>query len=60
METKRCSFCGSEIGYGKGSIFVKVDGTILNFCSSKCRNNHNLGRIPRRVRWTETWIEKNR
>ncbi|MCW7076614.1 MAG: 50S ribosomal protein L24e [Candidatus Syntropharchaeales archaeon] len=60
MEMKKCSFCGKEIELGKGTIFVKVDGTVINFCSSKCRNNIKLGRIPRRVRWTEAWQEKKR
>lgn len=60
MEMKKCSFCGKDIEFGKGMIFVKIDGTVLNLCSSKCRNNFKLGRIPRRVRWTDAWVAKNR
>ncbi|MDD1658851.1 MAG: 50S ribosomal protein L24e, partial [Methanomicrobiales archaeon] len=29
------------------------DGAIFYFCSSKCQNNAKLGRVPRRVRWTQ-------
>jgi len=48
-----CSFCGSEIEPGTGLMYVKNDGTILYFCSSKCWKNYSLGRNPRKVRWTE-------
>lgn len=34
-------------------MFVKKDGSIYYFCSSKCQNNFRLGRVPRRVTWTE-------
>jgi large subunit ribosomal protein L24e len=34
-------------------MFVRKDGAIFYFCSSKCQNNSNLGRVPRRVRWTQ-------
>ena len=33
-------------------MFIKKDGTIFYFCSTKCQNNHKLGRVPRRVEWT--------
>jgi large subunit ribosomal protein L24e len=33
-------------------MFVKRDGTIFYFCSTKCQNNQRLGRVPRRVAWT--------
>jgi len=36
-------------------MFVKKDGTILFFCSSKCERNVRLGRKPHRVRWTERY-----
>jgi large subunit ribosomal protein L24e len=34
-------------------MFVKKDGTIFFFCSTKCQNNHKLGRVSRRVQWTK-------
>jgi large subunit ribosomal protein L24e len=33
-------------------MYVKKDGSVMYFCSSKCQNNHKLGRVPRRVEWT--------
>lgn len=52
METRKCSFCKGDIEVGTGKMFVKKDGSILYFCSSKCENNMKLGRVPRRVEWT--------
>ncbi len=48
-----CSFCDGPVLKGSGMIYVKKDGTIYNFCSSKCRkNNLDLGREGRRQKWT--------
>ncbi|RLF90485.1 50S ribosomal protein L24e [Thermococci archaeon] len=50
---RNCSFCGRELKPGTGSMFVRRDGTILYFCSSKCEKNMlKLGRNPRKVKWT--------
>ena len=52
----RCSFCGNDIPKGTGILFVKKDGKILNFCSSKCeKNTIKLGRIPRNLKWTKSY-----
>ena len=49
-----CSFCDSPILKGTGLMYVKKDGTIFNFCSSKCKkNNLHLGREGRRQKWTQ-------
>lgn len=54
----KCSFCGSEIEIGTGMMFAKNDGKIFYFCSSKCEKNiFKLGRIPRKVKWTEEAIK---
>jgi len=38
---------------GTGMMYVKNDGTILRFCSSKCRKNMlELKRIPRHLKWS--------
>lgn len=34
-----------------GKMFVKSDGSIFYFCSSKCQNNWNLKRDPKKVGW---------
>ncbi|MDH7593528.1 MAG: 50S ribosomal protein L24e [Methanomicrobiales archaeon] len=52
VESRICSFCGRGVEPGTGMMFVRKDGTIYYFCDTKCRRNHELGRVPRRVRWT--------
>lgn len=48
-----CSFCDSPVLKGTGHIYVKKDGTIFNFCSSKCKKNTlTLKREGRRQKWT--------
>ena len=50
----KCTFCGRDIPRGTGMTFVRKTGKILNFCSRKCEKNMlKLGRIPRKVAWTE-------
>lgn len=52
----RCSFCGKNIEKGTGTMFVKKDGKILYFCSSKCdKNLMKLGRVPREIKWTQEY-----
>ncbi len=49
-----CIFCGKNIKKGTGLMYVKKDGTIYNFCSSKCEKNLiKLKRNPRKVKWTK-------
>lgn len=56
VERRVCSFCGGEIEPGTGKMFVKNDGTVLRFCSSKCEKNMlDLGRVPRDVEWTRKY-----
>ena len=59
METRVCSFCQGNIEPGTGTMYVKKDGTVHHFCSSKCRKNLLvLRRVPRRVRWTAAFEHK--
>ncbi|MEM1525667.1 MAG: 50S ribosomal protein L24e [Ignisphaera sp.] len=54
MVVKRmCSFCGYEIEPGTGLMFVRNDGTILWFCSSKCFKNYKLSRDPKKIAWSK-------
>jgi large subunit ribosomal protein L24e len=56
VERKVCSFCGREMEPGTGSLFIRKDGSTFQYCSSKCRKNSlHLGRVPRRVRWTQQY-----
>jgi large subunit ribosomal protein L24e len=50
-EIKKCTFCGNGMEPGTGKMYVKKDGTIQYYCSSKCQNNMKLGRVPRLVEW---------
>lgn len=48
----QCSFCGKNIEAGTGKMFVKRDGSVAYFCSSKCEKNAlKLKRVPRKVGW---------
>jgi len=56
VERRVCSFCGNEIEPGTGSMYIKVDGTVYNFCRTKCHKNMiELKRVPRRTRWTQQY-----
>ena len=49
----KCSFCGSEIERGTGKLYVRKDGSVLRFCSSKCEKNLlKLKRKARKFKWT--------
>ncbi len=51
----KCTFCGITIPKGTGKIYVKKDGKVFNFCSSKCeRNLLKLKRKAASVKWTES------
>ncbi|MCJ2541115.1 MAG: 50S ribosomal protein L24e [Candidatus Thermoplasmatota archaeon] len=60
MVTRRnCTFCGLEIEPGTGKMYVRKDGTIYHFCSSKCQKNLvKLKRVPRRTEWTERYVRE--
>ena len=49
----KCSFCHNEIIPATGKMYVKKDGRVLYFCSSKCdKNMIKIQRNPRTTRWT--------
>ena len=53
-EKRTCSFCGTDIEPGTGKMFIKKDGTVLNFCTNKCyKNMIQLKRVARTTEWTE-------
>ena len=52
----KCSFCRNIIEPGTGTIYVKKDATILNFCTMKCEKNLlKLGRAARYLKWTKVY-----
>ncbi len=49
----QCTFCGHPIAIGTGMMYVKTDGRIFYFCSSKCEKHLlKLKHNPRKSRWT--------
>lgn len=49
----RCSFCGKVIQPATGLMYVRNDGSILRFCSSKCyKNMLKLRRNPKKFKWS--------
>lgn len=53
VERRVCTFCGDEIEPGTGRMYIKKDGVVYHFCTSKCfKNMIVLGRVPRRTTWT--------
>jgi large subunit ribosomal protein L24e len=59
VERRVCSFCGNEIEPGTGKMYVKIDGTIYNFCKNKCHKNLiELHRVPRRTKWTQPYLRE--
>jgi large subunit ribosomal protein L24e len=59
VERRVCSFCGNEIEPGTGKMYIKIDGTIYNFCKNKCHKNLiELKRVPRRTTWTQQYIRE--
>lgn len=45
----KCSYCGADYEFPRGLTFVKSDGTVIYFCSGKCRKNKFMKK--RKVRW---------
>ncbi|RLE63764.1 MAG: 50S ribosomal protein L24e [Thermoprotei archaeon] len=52
---RECSFCGYKIPPGTGLLFVKNDGTLLYFCSRKCRISYMRKRNPIKLKWTRKY-----
>lgn len=56
----RCSFCGRQVEIGRGIIYVEISGRVLNFCSSKCKKNHFLGRDGSKIKWAKNTREEKK
>lgn len=58
MLAKPCSFCERTVPKGSGTMLVKNDGTVLWFCSSKCKKNMlELKRDARKIKWTKRYVK---
>jgi len=59
VERRVCTFCGDEIEPGTGRMYIKKDGVVYNFCTSKCfKNMVILRRLPRRTTWTQYYARE--
>lgn len=55
----KCSFCGVEQQEFKGTHLLRNDGNTSYYCCSKCmKNDLNLKRDKRKVRWAQAFHEK--
>ena len=58
ITAKNCSFCDRRLKLGSGTVLVKNDGSILYFCSHKCRKNMlKLKRDSRKFKWTKKYVK---
>ena len=53
----KCSFCGNKLPAGKGKMFVTNANRVYYFCSRKCERNWEMGRNPKKIKWTATFRE---
>lgn len=55
----KCTFCKDDIEPGTGKMFVKGDGKLFYFCSTKCEKSMlKLKRDPKKVRWVKKKAKK--
>ncbi|MFQ5997749.1 MAG: 50S ribosomal protein L24e [Candidatus Bathyarchaeia archaeon] len=58
---RNCSFCGNEFPAGHGMLFIRNDGTMLWFCSNKCRKSSlKFHRDSRKLKWTSYYGKKEK
>ena len=50
---RQCDYCGGEVEPGTGTMYVRTNGAVVHYCSSKCEANADLGRESRDLEWTE-------
>jgi large subunit ribosomal protein L24e len=59
--TNKCSFCGKAFSPATGMMYIRNDGTILYFCSARCRKSVLIyKRDPRKLKWTTYYGKKER
>ncbi|MFB5648389.1 MAG: 50S ribosomal protein L24e [Candidatus Nitrosomaritimum aestuariumsis] len=55
---KPCNLCNRTVAKGSCTMFAKNDGTVLWFCSAKCKKNAlELKRDPRKLKWTKKYVK---
>jgi len=57
----KCSFCGKNFPNTTGLMHVKGDGTLVYFCSRRCRvSTIKFNRDPRKLKWTVYYGKRER
>jgi len=52
VKEMKCSYCGKNTVAGTGKMFVKGDGTIFYFDTSKCEKSFMMGREAKKRKWS--------
>mmetsp|Transcript_24358 Transcript_24358/g.78254 ORF Transcript_24358/g.78254 Transcript_24358/m.78254 type:complete len:139 (-) Transcript_24358:95-511(-) len=60
IKTDTCSFSEFKIFPGHGSRFVRKDGQLHYFISSKCKSLFHQRKKPARLTWTMAWRRLNK
>lgn len=55
----KCSICKVNVSKGTGKMFVRNDGRIFYFCTSKCQKNFELGRSEKRMKWARSGTKES-
>ncbi|HUY00837.1 MAG TPA: 50S ribosomal protein L24e, partial [Candidatus Deferrimicrobium sp.] len=54
VKIRTCTFCGTDIEPGTGTMYVRKDGSVLFFCTGRCHKARlKLKRNPRKLKWTK-------
>ena len=55
VRVERCSFCGSPVWPGHGTMYVRNDCKCFRFCRKKCRKFWMRKKNPRKLKWTKAY-----
>lgn len=50
----KCFFCKNDLKKGSGLLFARKDGTLLYFCSNKCKRYFEMNK----KNWKYKWVKK--
>eukprot|EP00441_Pelagodinium_beii_P026072 CAMPEP_0197654354 /NCGR_PEP_ID=MMETSP1338-20131121/38803_1 /TAXON_ID=43686 ORGANISM="Pelagodinium beii, Strain RCC1491" /NCGR_SAMPLE_ID=MMETSP1338 /ASSEMBLY_ACC=CAM_ASM_000754 /LENGTH=148 /DNA_ID=CAMNT_0043229791 /DNA_START=46 /DNA_END=492 /DNA_ORIENTATION=+ len=60
VKTDVCAFAETKVYPGHGIRFIRKDGQVLVFASSKSRAMYNDRKKPGKLVWTQTWRRLNK